>query len=141
MSREDARSEERSPAEDAGETGVLLEVQLRNKEGGGRCSWPSLSSESSAAPYPPYLRQRRATRSAHSSTLTKRTAPACSMARGDLSLRIRTVGRAVCGMAVGWCVAMMSNEFERCFETSRVWSSAVEGAWHGAREREALIHG
>jgi hypothetical protein len=68
-------------------------------------------------PPSPSLRHIRATRSACSRILTKRTAPASWIARGEESRRIRTVGCIFVELDKGakW-VAMINNEFERCDE-------------------------
>lgn len=46
----------------------------------------------SSTPSPPPLRHKRATRSALSRTFTKRTAPASSTAKDDVSRKMRMVG-------------------------------------------------
>ena len=82
--------------EDWGELGILPVEAKRNALGGdnepGPAALSSSVSDNSSTPSPPDLRQTRATRSAHSSTLTNRTAPASSIASGVDKRRIRTAG-------------------------------------------------
>lgn len=76
-----------------GDGGVDWEPK-RKTDGGFKSPLPLMSdsSESSTTPAPPCFRHVRATRSAHSSTFTKRTAPESSSARGTVRRRMRTVG-------------------------------------------------
>lgn len=53
---------------------------------------PFSSCSNSSIPSPPFLRHKRATRSAVSRTLTNRTAPASSTARDDFKRKMRIVG-------------------------------------------------
>jgi hypothetical protein len=93
--------------EDWGEVGRLSEGVKRNTLGGDNEPGPtapsSSASDNSSMPSPPDLRQTRATRSAHSSTLTKRTAPASSIARGLDKRKMRTAGNVLAGkISGGW---------------------------------------
>lgn len=119
---------ESADVDDRGETGVLCEPWKLNNAGGVRYSCPSSSSASWTAPNPPCLRHRRATRSAHSSTFTNRTAPASSIASGSVSCNTRTAGRVVWGISGGACVAMIRRELARYLESNRGLSSSVVGA-------------
>ena len=122
------RSELRCVDDERGDAGVLCELLKRRMDGGVRCSMPSSSSMSSTAPYPPYFRHKRATLSAHSKTLTYRTAPSCSMARGLSRRRTRTVGSVVWGMGGGLWLAMIRRELARYLEDRSASSSVAEGA-------------
>ena len=115
-------------AEDRGDDGVLWVPLNERKEGGGRRSFPSSFSLRMRAPKPPCFLHTRATRSAHSRTFTKRTAPASSMAKGSSSLRMRTVGRTECGISGGSWVAIITRSFDKCFEASSEVSSLSGGA-------------
>ena len=119
---------ESAEVDDRGETGVLCEPWKLNNVGGVRYSCPSSSSVNLTAPNPPCFRHRRATRSAHSSTFTNRTAPASSIARGSFSCNTRTDGKVVWGISGGACVAMIRRELARNLESKRGLSSSVLGA-------------
>ena len=115
--RDDVASEERCADERwveelPGEVGMLWEPK-RDVDGGRRSPWRSVSSDSSSTPPPPCFLQVRATRSAHSRTLTKRTAPASSRASGAERRRTRTVGMTIPGMSGGAWVARMTRDFAR----------------------------
>lgn len=86
--------------EDPGELFALPGEANRNTFGGDNEPSPpasSSASDNSSIPSPPVLRQIRATRSAHSSTLTNLIAPASSIARGVDKRRIRTAGNVLDG--------------------------------------------
>jgi hypothetical protein len=111
----------RCSAEDWGELGTLSEEAKRNTLGGDNEPGPAAlsrsASDNSAMPSPPDLRQTRATRSAHSSTLTNRIAPASSIARGDVKRRMRIVGNVVIGGILGgWWVASINKDDSKCCE-------------------------
>jgi hypothetical protein len=97
--------EGRRSVEDWGEVGTLSEGAKRNTLGGDKEPGPtapsSSASDNSSMPSPPDLRQTRATRSAHSSTLTNRTAPASSIASGVDRRKMRTAGNVLAGMISG----------------------------------------
>jgi hypothetical protein len=119
--------------EEWGELGVLPEEANRNTLGGdnepGPLELSSSASDNSSIPSPPDLRQTRATRSAHSSTLTNLTAPASSIARGVDKRRMRTAGNVdIDGISGGWWVTSISKDDSRCCECNNGSRSLKGGA-------------
>lgn len=123
----------RRSVEDWGEVGTLSEEVNRNTLGGDKEPGPtalsSSVSDNSSTPSPPDLRQTRATRSAHSSTLTNRTAPASSIARGIARRKMRTAGNVLAGMiSGGWWVARINKDDSRYCECNNGSRSFKGGA-------------
>jgi hypothetical protein len=90
----------------------LLAVRDRRRRGGARApnSHSGLHSESSSTPIPPIFRHVRPTRSAHSKTFTRRTAPKSSKASGSTNRSMRTAGCTLKSIDGGWWVAIMRRE-------------------------------
>ena len=115
-----------------GEVGVDR-VPKRSADGGARSLLMSTASENSSTPSPPCLRQAREIRSAHSSTVTKRTAPVSSSASGAERWRIRTAGMARPGMSGGLWVARITRDLANWRDWRRGASSLRVGARRGFR--------